>query len=126
MALQDLVKYMVALGDCIITALSLIMRRVPTGETPTFLSPTFLQQALSVAEIDTILEIGSIFLHTNNCEKRHIRREYINKYKILTATPSVNNEGRRKNAPARESNPGPLIPVVYASFHYSAVSSYTL
>ncbi len=26
------------------------------------------------------------------------------KYKILTASPSVNNKGRRKNAPAQESN----------------------
>ena len=31
------------------------------------------------------------------------------KYQILTASPSVNNEGRRKNAPARESNPGSLV-----------------
>ena len=28
---------------------------------------------------------------------------------ILTASPSVNNEGRRKYAPARESNPGSLV-----------------
>ncbi len=28
---------------------------------------------------------------------------------MLTASPSVNNEGRRKNAPSRESNPGSLV-----------------
>ena len=31
------------------------------------------------------------------------------KYKILAASPFVNNKGRRKNTPARESNPGSLI-----------------
>ncbi len=50
----------------------------------------------------------------NNNDKKHGERgiydgNYINKYKILTASPLVNNEGRRKNAPARESNPGPLV-----------------
>ncbi len=32
----------------------------------------------------------------------------LNKYYILTASPSVNNKGKRKNASARKLNPGSL------------------